>query len=245
MSNMPRYDRIAKAALVSLLLVCAPVQADPGWLSHKMAAADKAATHKTILDRAASAKAGQRITDQQNVHGLGLGFGILGASGFVYRHYLENWFVQANGLAIYTDGGNFMAFMAGIHAGVYLSVWQTSAQHQALPNTVALRLVGGTSYSLARNIPGDAEGDEVPQAIDIAVVNSPKRTTTAGSAAEQQPTVERESVASFECGIGFEVGSVMRPGISAALDILLTVSRRNEAFHSAMPMPHVALIYSW
>ena len=66
-----------------------------------------------------------------------------------------------------------------------------------------------------------------------------------GSTTAQEATVERQQIASFEVGIGFEAGSVMRPGFSAALDILLSVSRINGAFHSAMPMPQVALIYSW
>ena len=234
-----RQGRISKVALVSILLWSSSALTAPGGLTE-----NDTSDPAKVPAAAAPAPAGQRITDQKNVHGLGLAFGILGASGFVYRHYIDQWFIQANGLAIYTDGGNFMAFMAGIQAGHYLSVWQTNNAHNTLPNTIALRLVGGTSYSLGRSTSGGAGDDEVPTAIDIGGADS-ARPSPDTSATTQDTTVERETVASFDLGIGFEVGSVMRPGFSAALDILLTVSRRNGAFHSAMPMPKVALMYSW
>lgn len=90
----------------------------------------------------------QRI--QNNSHALGLSLGIAGSSGFAYRYYFANSFVQANLLPLVADRGDFLAAMAGLHIAHYMLVWNTTTSRALLPTTTALRVVGGGTMYIKR-----------------------------------------------------------------------------------------------
>jgi hypothetical protein len=100
-------------------------------------------------------RAGHAEQLQSNTHALGLTAGYPGMSGFAYRRYIGDTFIQANLLPLVADQGNTMAIMFGVSLGHYLVMWEQPSSVSLLPNTSALRVVGGVSTFFNRDASSD------------------------------------------------------------------------------------------
>jgi hypothetical protein len=90
---------------------------------------------------------GHSRTIQSNSHALGFTGGFAGATGFTYRHYFGNNFVQANALPLMANRGEFLMMMAGLSAGRYLLLWHSPSMGSIIPSTTAMRALMTTSMS--------------------------------------------------------------------------------------------------
>ncbi len=180
--------------------------------------------------RAAELLAGHKVTLQENDHSLGIAAGYPGASGFVYRMYFGNSFVQFNLLPLVQDRGDWMAIMFGATFGQYLLIWQQPSQATLLPSTTAMRFVVGASTYFSRDSGSNFE-----------VVAPPG--TVPGTTPEVDPKVE--NLTGISAGIGFEFGAVKKSGFSFALDLMLTATWDDEGFTTLIPLPFGAIVYSW
>lgn len=114
-------------ALASVVLVCS-------MISPAMATTEVIPGHK------------QQI--QNNTHALGLSFGGAGATGFAYRHYLGNNFIQVSLLPLVAEQGDYLALLGGLQIAHYLLVWNNTTARKLMPTTTALRATAGVSTFL-------------------------------------------------------------------------------------------------
>ena len=91
---------------------------------------------------------GHRQKIQNNSHSLGVSFGVAGATGFAYRYYFGNNFVQASLLPLVGDQGDYLALLGGVQFAHYLLVWNNTTSRKLMPTTTALRATGGASTFL-------------------------------------------------------------------------------------------------
>lgn len=162
---------------------------------------------------------------QSNSHALGFTGGFAGATGFTYRHYFGNSFVQANALPLMANRGEFLMMMGGISAGRYLLLWHSPSMGSIIPSTTALRALMLTSVSYS----SDDKTTDVCSGSNCAEVT--------------QSEINKEfSVAG---GIGFEFGALMRHGFSISFDVLLTSVWDQNGFDFLMPLPYGTVVYNW
>ncbi len=179
---------------------------------------------------AAELLAGHKMTLQDNSHALGVAGGYPGASGFVYRRYFGNSFLQFNLLPLVQDRGDWMAIMFGATFGQYLLIWQQPMTASLMPTTTALRFVVGASSFFSRD-----------KSQNFELVATPG--TVPGTTPTIDPKVE--NLTGLSAGIGFEFGAIKRSGFSFALDLMLTATWDDEGFSSLVPLPFGAIVYSW
>jgi hypothetical protein len=178
---------------------------------------------------------GHQLTLQQNSQALGISGGYPGASGFVYRKYFGNSFLQINLLPLVANRGGFLAVMMGATYGQYLLVWQRQNSMSLMPTTTALRAVAGTSTYFSRD---DGETDTSSPS---DVIGSPPKTT----ATTTTTTSKIKNTTGLSAGIGFEFGAIMRSGFSFSVDLMLTATWDNDGFEQLVPLPFGAVVYSW
>ena len=162
---------------------------------------------------------------QSNTHALGFTGGFAGATGFTYRHYFGNSFVQANALPLMANRGEFLMMMGGISAGRYLLLWHSPSMGSIIPSTTALRALTLASISYQSN----EEINEVCSGSSCASVS--------------KTTIEQEY--SIAGGIGFEFGALMRHGFSISFDVMLTAVWDQDGFDFLMPLPYGTVVYNW
>lgn len=172
---------------------------------------------------------------QRNSHALGLCGGYPGASGFAYRKYLGDTYVQANILPLVADRGDFLAMMFGISVGHYLVMWQRNNSLSLMPTTTALRVVGIASTFFSR----DATFSDAVSAAPCVGTDCTGTTTT------KTTTAKTENTTGIGAGIGFEFGAIMRHGFSFSLDLMLTATWDDAGFDWLVPIPYGAVMYSW
>lgn len=192
----------------------------------------------TLCASAASAQGLLRSHEQQvqrNSHALGLVGGYPGASGFAYRKYLGDTFIQGNLLPLVADRGDFLAIMVGVTVGHYLIVWQRQASLSLVPSTTALRVVGTASTFFSRDA---TFADAVAPAPCVGT-----NCATTGSSTTQTPTTT--TTTGVGAGIGFEFGAIMRHGFSFSLDLMLTSTWDDDGFKWLVPIPYGSVMYSW
>jgi len=85
---------------------------------------------------------------QNNRHALGGAFGASGATGFAYRYYFANNFIQISLLPLVANEGDYLAMLGGLQFAHYLLVWNNTTSRRLLPTTTALRATGGVSTFL-------------------------------------------------------------------------------------------------
>ncbi len=156
---------------------------------------------------------GHRQKIQNNSHSLGVSFGAAGATGFAYRYYFGNNFIQASLLPLVADQGDYLALLSAVQLAHYLLVWNNTTSRKLLPTTTALRATGGVSTFLL------SQKDELG--------------------------AHKENTLSAHVGVGFEMGAVMKHGLSISFDVMLTSIWEDYEFDSLIPMPYGALMYSW
>lgn len=166
---------------------------------------------------------GHKQSIQTNDHAIGFTGGFAGATGFLYRHYIGNTFIQANVLPLMLDRGEFMMLMGGMSVGRYLIVWHSARGTSILPNTTALRTVALGS---------------------ISHTNSTDTSSCSGSTCpDPQETIEKKY--SLAGGVGFEFGALMRHGFSLSVDLLYTAWWDEKGFNSLLPLPYGTIVYNW
>jgi hypothetical protein len=170
---------------------------------------------------------------QANSNALGLTIGYPGMTGFAYRRYIGDTFVQANLLPLVADQGNFLAIMLGLTVGHYLVMWEQPSTVSLLPSTSALRVVGGVSTFFSRDA---SFGD----AIAAPACTGPNCTTT-----PTQTKASIENTTGLGAGIGFEFGAIRKHGFSFSLDLMLTATWDDVGFNWLVPLPYGAIMYSW
>ena len=178
-------------------------------------------------------RAGHAEQLQSNTHALGLTAGYPGMSGFAYRRYIGDTFIQANLLPLVADQGNTIAIMFGVSLGHYLVMWEQPSSVNLLPSTSALRVVGGVSTFFNR----DASSDFVIDAPPCAGPNCSTTTTTTKA--------KIKNTTGVGAGIGFEFGAIRKHGFSFSLDLMLTATWDNVGFDWLVPLPYGAIMYSW
>jgi len=162
---------------------------------------------------------GHRQKIQNNSHALGVSFGAAGATGFAYRYYFGNNFVQASLLPLVADQGDYLALLGGLQIAHYLLVWNNTTSRKLMPTTTALRATGGVSTFLL------SQKEEL--------------------GTNQGVVTRKENTLSAHAGVGFEMGAVMKHGFSISFDVMLTSIWEDYEFDSLVPMPYGALMYSW
>lgn len=184
-------------------------------------------------DASAEVLPGHRLTLQQNSQALGISAGYPGASGFAYRKYFGNSFVQMNLLPLVANRGSFLAIMMGANVGHYLVVWQRQNSMSLMPTTTALRAVAGVSTYFSRD-------EEI--LTDEAVPGTVGSTTTTTSSTD---TAKLNNTTGLSAGVGFEFGAIMRSGFSLSVDLMLTATWDNDGFEQLVPLPFGTVVYSW
>ncbi len=173
---------------------------------------------------------------QRNSHALGLCGGYPGASGFAYRRYIGDTFIQGNLLPLVADRGDFLAVMIGVTVGHYLAVWERPRSLSLMPSTTALRVVANASTFFSR----DATFSEVADAATCVGVDC------GGTGSSTTSTTTTTDITSgLGAGIGFEFGAITRHGFSFSLDLMLTATWDNDGFAWLVPIPYGAVMYSW
>ncbi len=191
------------------------------WLAALVAAA-------TLVALASPAAAQRRRTEvipghqrvlQTNTHALGFSGGWAGATGFCYRHYFANTFLQVNALPVMANRGDFLMLMGGVTAGHYLIMWHSPSMGSMIPSTTALRAVATGTASLSRDTTTDEKSGK-------SVTESEQKMSLAG-------------------GVGFEFGALMHHGFSISFDLMLTAWWDDKGFNSLLPLPYGAIVYNW
>ena len=204
MIRTPRGDRPHRLALLAALLVLCTAAPALGQYGRR-GRTEVIPGHRQVL--------------QKNSHALGFSGGVAGATGFCYRHYLGNTFLQANILPVFLNRGDYLMLMGGLTAGRYLIMWHAPSMGSFIPSTSALRAVASVTGSLSRDTTIDPD--------------SGKSVTT------------REEARTIGGGIGFEFGALMRHGFSVSFDLMLTAWWDEKGFDSLLPLPSGAIVYNW
>lgn len=180
---------------------------------------------------------GHRVTLQNNEHALGISLSapFWGASGFAYRKYFGNAFVQANLLPLVADRGDFIAVLFGAQYGHYLVVWTQGSGTSVLPSTTALRALAGAWTFFER---------DASAALNAAPI-SPTSPGSVSGGSTTPTEVKVSNTTGIGAGIGFEFGAVMRSGFSFSADLMFTAAWDNDGFESLVPQPYFSLLYSW
>ena len=177
---------------------------------------------------------GHSMRLQHNEHALGLTGGYGGTSGFAYRKYIGNSFVQVNLLPLVADRGDYLAIMIGASVGRYLIVWNRARSASLVPTTTALRAVGTVSTYFTRD------------SGTITSVSAPCQTgINCGTSSSTDPQAKLENLTTVAAGVGFEFGAILRNGFSMSVDVLLTSAWDEEGFLQVLPLPYAAIMYSW
>ena len=196
------------------------------WIPIAAAACVLAVSAPTLAQgRKANVIPGHSSKIQSNSHALGFMGGFAGATGFTYRHYFGNSFVQANALPLMANRGEFLMMMGGISAGRYLLLWHSPSMGSIIPSTTALRALALASVSYS----SDDSNSEVCTGTNCATV--------------KEPQIEKEY--SIAGGIGFEFGALTRHGFSIAFDLMLTSVWDQDGFDFLMPLPYGTVVYNW
>jgi hypothetical protein len=174
---------------------------------------------------------GYEETISQNHHGIGVSFGVGGLNGVAYRHYFGNFAIQADILPLVADSGNYVAVFGGLSFIDYLVMWNRASRNTIFPSTTALRFVGGTGIWLSRQ----ANSISVPQA----------NCQTAECQAINNRSAPVDYFAHVGLGLGIEMGAIAQPGLSAAIDLQMTVMWDQAGFYGAYPLPSGSLMYNW
>ncbi len=177
-----------------------------------------AATPAIAQPQGTEVMAGHKQQLQTNTHALGFTGGWAGATGFCYRHYLQNTFLQLNALPVMANRGDFLMLMGGLTVGHYLIVWNSPSMGTIIPSTTALRAVATLTASLSRDTTTDAKG--------VATTTSDAKRSLGG-------------------GVGFEFGALMRNGFSISFDLMFTALWDDKGFDSLLPLPYGAIVYNW
>jgi len=191
------------------------------------AAEAKAASQATALP-------GHKMKLQRNDHALGISAGYGGTSGFAYRKYLGNSFLQFNILPLVADRGDFLAVMLGATAGRYLIVWNRRRGPGLMPSTTALRAVGTVSTYFTRDSPSNFE-----------TITTPCSGINCAQDSKTTPEADVENITTVAAGIGFEFGAILRNGFSMSVDVLLTSAWDEKGFTMVLPLPYAAVMYNW
>ncbi|MCB9738061.1 MAG: hypothetical protein H6747_02260 [Deltaproteobacteria bacterium] len=182
---------------------------------------------------------GHRVQEQTNRHALGISGGLAPGSGFAYRRYIGNTMLQGVLFAMITNRGKDATVWGGLSAAQYLLVWHEDRRASVLPDTSALRLVGGVSYLYDRTT--DTFFDDLkvnPNCVDTATQSCARST-------KEVNEISKTHWISAGIGIGFEFGAIMRPGFSVSLDLALTAMFDQNGLQQLWPLPALALMYSW
>ena len=177
---------------------------------------------------------GHSMRLQHNDHALGLTAGYGGTSGFAYRKYLGNSFVQINLLPLVADRGDYLAIMLGASVGRYLIVWNRPRSASLVPSTTALRAVATVSTYFTRD-------SGTVDSITAPCQNGIDCDTTAST----DPQAKLENLTTVAAGIGFEFGAILRNGFSMSIDALLTSAWDEDGFLQVLPLPYASIMYSW
>jgi hypothetical protein len=182
---------------------------------------------------------GSIVREQNNLHALGISGGFAPGSGFAYRRYFDNTMLQGVLFAMITNRGKDATVWGGLSAAQYLLVWHEDRRASVLPDTSALRLVGGVSYLYDRA--SDTFIDDVkvnPNCVDT-------RSQDCARPPQEVSEVSTTHWFSAGLGIGFEFGAIMTPGFSVSLDLALTAMFDQNGLQQIWPLPAIALMYSW
>lgn len=182
---------------------------------------------------------GQRVTNQQNHHGLGVTGGFAPGSGFSYRRFFGRNSLQATVFAMVTNRGDDATVFSGLSFTRYLLVWHEFNRPGILPDTSALRLTAGAAYLYRKST--DVETTEKP----IDPTCKDKRNNKCAVEVSEATVSRNQWDAFLGAGIGFEFGAVMRPGFSLALDVQLTAMMDKEGVYELLPVPSLSLMYNW
>jgi len=177
---------------------------------------------------------------QANRHAIGLTGGFTTGSGFAYRRYFDNTAVQLSGVAFVSDRGDQSMVLAGLSVAQYLVIWHRGATRGVIPNSTALRLVGGASFYQNRSTTDISNWIN-----DDPTCNSRLPPYNCQQHLVSNLRKDRTSLVGVGAGIGFEFGALMRPGFSLALDLLLTAAFDDVGLSFLLPLPQMALMYNW
>ncbi len=168
-------------------------------------------------------------------YGIGVSGGVAGHTGFAFRYYLGEGYLQASGVALMLDEGNFIATSAGLDYGHYLVVSRRGT-HLLSGYTVALRGVVGVSGLAYRGQPPEDDSDGFIDARDVAAGASQSSTTS-------NPVWSR--LQSVSAGIGVDLGRVRSAGMTFAVDVRMSLLYDEKGFYALIYLPYGALIYNW
>jgi hypothetical protein len=159
-------------------------------------------------------------------YGIGVSGGVAGHTGFAFRYYLGEGYLQASGVALMLDQGNFIATSAGLDYGHYLAMTRPR-----------INLLRGLTVGLAyRGQPPEDDSDGLIDARDVAVGASQSSTTN-------NPVWSR--LLSVSAGIGVDLGKVRSPGMTVAVDVRMSLLYDEKGFFALIYLPYGALIYNW
>lgn len=139
-----------------------------GWLMAMAAVVLVLATSGSAL-ATTQVLAGHKQRLQTNTHALGLTFGVAGATGFAYRYYIGNNYIQASLLPLVAEQGDYLALLGAVQFAHYLLVWNNTTARKMLPTTTALRVSAGASTFLLSQKEGDTSHNESTLAAQFGV----------------------------------------------------------------------------
>ncbi len=235
-----RSGWLAASCLLSLLWavpsLAQPAAQEPQALPAVAAPAPPAAV--APVDPAGEPTPAEAMTRKQaNRHAIGLTGGFTTGSGFAYRRYFDNTVLQLSGVAFVSDRGDQSMVLAGLSVAQYVVIWHRGATRGIIPNSTALRVVGGASFYQNRS------STQVTNFItDPACIG---RSSNCGTIEQTSVKKDRTSLVGVGAGIGFEFGALMRPGFSLSLDLLLTAAFDEQGLSFLLPLPQMALMYNW
>ena len=178
---------------------------------------------------------------QPPAYGIGVSAGVAGHTGFAFRYYLAKGYLQASGIALMLNEGNFVATSAGLDYGRYLAISSRGGQanpaagfHSGLfaGSRAALRgVIGVSGLSYRGKLPSDDSdaGDEAADASNSASTNS----------------AAWSRLLSVSAGFGVDLGKVRGPGMAFALDARMSLLYDQEGFFALIFLPYGAVIYNW
>lgn len=236
------HRRLVFAFTASLLAACVGgcLIATPAWAqaTQETETQAPAPAEPPPAQEAPAADAAPRV--QANRHALGLSGGFTTGSGFAYRRYFGNTFVQLSGVAFVYDRGDQSMVLAGLSAAHYLVLWHRGATRGIIPNTTALRLVGGASFYQNRS------STQITNWInDDPTCNASLPPYNCSQHFQASTKKDRTSLVGAGLGIGFEFGAIMRPGFALSLDLMLTAAFDSQGLSFLLPLPAMALVYNW
>lgn len=170
---------------------------------------------------------------QKNSNGIGFSAAVYPQFGFTYRRYFGNTALQFNILPLLYNGGDYLSLHLGVEFIDYMLVWTRPRSGGIIGPATALRLVAATGLSMSRD-----------QKTNITVPSENCQTQVCKDAIQGNHG-RIDYLASGAVGFGFEFGSIMRPGFSVAVDLMMTVLWDNDGFYAAYPLPSGTLMYNW